>query len=262
MTSTLGRSWSRCGLLAAATALLLCTSVAEAKKPPERPLGTEDPTKVYKDPKEPPVELIPQEPAPGEVTPMYQTNARYTINPANSAPWASARNSHQQFFIGSVADGDTLNAYGGFDKNSRVGHIPNQGFCGWILSENLDPIGGTVDQPCPWEWFLNPQDFSQYINCDHCNGGWDVSLAHGTTLHRNVHPWRLPTLPEDPSIYRPAGYVVYWRYVSEDGNWVAVSDPNVSHLKWFFVPKSALPNICAAGPTPSVHPGWGLSCKH
>lgn len=41
---------------------------------------------------------------------------------------------------------------------------------------------------------------------------------------------------------------MYWRYVSKNGEWVAINDVNSSYaLKWFFVPRSAVPGICPGG---------------
>jgi hypothetical protein len=94
-------------------------------------------------------------------------------------------------------------------------------------------------------------------------------------LYRNVYPWNVPAAGYDlAGIQRPAGYAVDWRYVSEDGNWVAVSDPDptpaVADQKWFFVPKWSLPTVCGGGAnakpptTPERGPSgenWGLVCK-
>ncbi len=238
-------------------------STVEGKKTPP-PVISGDARNVFPDPPDEPVTLEPADDAgdQGAQSFAYPTTARYIVNPANNAPWASLRNWHQLLFIGSVADGHNLDVTNSY-LYSRMGYVPQRWFCGWVFAESLDNIGGSGTSPCPSTWEMYPAGFSQYVNCDYCGGGWGpVYLAHGTYLYRNVYPWVQNPPLTDQSVWRPAGTPVYWRYVSEYGNWVAVSDDSVEHLKWFFVPKTALPNICngGAGAYPSSRYGWGMTC--
>lgn len=84
-----------------------------------------------------------------------------------------------------------------------------------------------------------------------------MQLSTSAELYRNVYPWNVPaTGYDDAGINRPAGYTVYWRYVSEDGQWVAVSDPDptpaISNMSWFFVRKTAFPRSVAAAQAPNT----------
>lgn len=228
---------------------------ASAKPAP----GRDDPTDTLPDRLGPSVSFQ-QAPAKGGgvSTQSYAAPNLYRIH-VSSGLWAGVRNAHQQFFIGSAKEGMQFNSNNSYSY-SRFGYLPDRNFCGWVLAESLDPLGGSGTSPCPSSWTLPLSGFTQFINSDSCNCGWAATLATSVTYRRNVYPWHTgPGVPSggitDTSISRPAGYVVYWRYVSENGEWVAVADPDPSLvMNWFFVPRSALPGICPGGAGPS---GWG-----
>jgi len=281
------RDWLRgpLGAIAAVTAALGVTAPAAAQSPPlsagerakeakrtyDLPRGQENPLDVLPDPTERPVKLTPVDgrgrgKTIDEPSLRYFAPNRYRINTPRGS-WATLRTFHQQFFIGTVADGWILNAQGSYSY-SRWGFFSERDFCGWLLAENLDPITGSGQSPCPPDWNLPIGSASQVINCDRCDGGFGVTLTQNVTFRRNVYPWHTgPGVPPgavstDPSISRPAGYKVYWRYVSENGEWLAIADPDPTLAQaWFFIPRSAVGNICAAGAQPS--PTWpgAMTCQ-
>ena len=51
----------------------------------------------------------------------------------------------------------------------------------------------------------------------------------------NVDPWRVPAWPSDPVGEIPNGKTLLWRYVSRDGEWVMVRDPQPSPGRVFSV---------------------------
>lgn len=241
--------------------------------------GPPEGTRVVPDPPDVPVTLEPLH-RPVPAVPIGEgdstAGARYRINVHDGLPWASSRNEPLGFFVNSVRDDTIMTVVKGQRTTGPNGetqhymgdidHYPNW-FCGWVFAMNMDPLERQGTSRCPSDWTLAPSRFSQYINCETCRGGWTVSLAHSVTYVRNVYPWAPNHEVHDYSISRPAGYEVHWRYVSEDGNWVAVSDTDPDmHMKWFFVPKSALPNICGGGadagpPSTPERQDWGLVCK-
>jgi hypothetical protein len=210
------------------------------------------------------------------VTPLSVAAQRYLVHVPKTPYWGTVRNAPSSFFTATVQNGDYLDVTQKAGQVNYFGEVRHSGFgyCGWILAANLDPNSNFVSD-CPAGFTSPPAGFSQYINCETCNGGWGVQLQANTQLYRNVYPWNVPAGGYDAAgIVRPAGYTVYWRYVSEDGNWVAVSDPDptpaINNQSWFFVPKSSLPTICGGGAnakpptTPQRGPGgenWGLVCK-
>lgn len=235
--------------------------------------GYENPNLVLPDRPDQPVTLKPLEPqaaAEGEVSAAFAyPTYRYQIDTPTGS-WASVRNRAQQFYYGAAQDGwefrvnQMVQTGGSSTLNNYGGYLPARNFCGFIFSMNLNPLSGSSTSPCPSNFDVPPANFTQFINCDTCNGGWAVKLKQPVTFMRNVYPWSVgnENPPTDASISRPAGYTVYWRYVSENGQWAAVSDNDPSlTLNWFFVPRAALGNICTAGATPSSQPGWGLSCS-
>lgn len=257
----------------AVTLGIVVTAVAPAPSTASTRTGflTEDSTKVYPDPKEQPVRLEPQG------GPQTYAADRYVID-ASPAPWTSSRNGPGQFFQASVPNGavfDVVQRWGATWYFGTVNH--NYQYCGWILAENLD-ASGAGNSVCPALFCDNrafdkpncpPKEFTQYINCETCGGGWATQLQQSVCYYRNVYPWNVPAIPlNGANVCRSPGYTVYWRYVSEDGNWVAISDPAIEHLKWFFVPHSALPGICGSGsnakaPTDfNKQQDWGLVCKN
>lgn len=221
------------------------------------------------DPIEPPVTLIPQggtsaggSAKGGATTNSVVTPRKYTIQ-ADSGSWATIRSYANSWFIGSVQTGMTLNAFNppSPDPGSRLGYVPERNFCGWVINTNVINQNTTGISECDSNWSLTPASFTQMINCDSCNAGYATTLMGYTCYVRNAYPWWTgpdypPGQPLDFTVCNNAGHQVYWRYVSANGQWVAIIDPSYS-LSWFFVPRSALPsNICTATPHAStVWPG-------
>lgn len=230
--------------------------------------GAEDPTRIYNAP-EISVTLTPVQ-GNGVASQSFSTTTQYVISvPAGQGTWASVRNRPQQFAIGSASNGVILDAIKGDITGASTYHYMGAVrqapvfFCGWIMAQNLNPTGSTSNSFCPYSWDAPPQAFSQYINCENCNGGWAVTLKQPACLYRNVRPWDIPADPQQQAVCRPSGYQVYWRYVSEDGRWVSVADQGLTGNQWVFVSKDALPGICSAGARPPSDPGkadWGLVC--
>ena len=187
----------------------------------------ERPQIVVPDPPDSPVRLSPLSgsTAGGGVSTMSASIGTYRIT-TPSGSWASLRNFHQQLFIGSVADGWTLH-YLRPHLWSRMGFFAERYFCGWVLTESLTNIGGSgVSTPCATSWSLPVMDFTQYVNCDGCNGGFQAFLTRNVTAIRNVYPWHSgpgtpPGAPTDPSVTLNNGEQFNWRYLSENGEWVA-----------------------------------------
>lgn len=74
---------------------------------------------------------------------------------------------------------------------------------------------------------------------------WDGTHIVG---YGNVRPWLVPASASSPvATSAPLGGQVKWRYVSRDGAWVMVRDPNagptdgVGIQSWFFLPRGCLP---------------------
>jgi hypothetical protein len=225
---------------------------------------------ILPDPVEPPVTLIPQDGntsttrPKGVTTNAVTTPRKYTIQA--SPGWASIRSSAHSWFIGSAQTGMTLNAFNPDpahpeDADSRMGYITERNMCGWLLTQSITNQNSTGVSQCGSNWSLGIGSASQMINCDSCNGGYSTNLLAYTCYVRNAYPWWTgpdypPGQPLDFTVCNNAGHQVYWRYVSANGQWVAISDPNYA-MTWFFVPRSALPaNICTVATHPSgVWPG-------
>lgn len=267
-------------IASAVTVIAAPVTAASASKGPSLPPGLkvgkkpkhgqppgEDVNTVLPDPVEPPVELSPIDDAPdGGITPSFVTSPRrYTVSITNG--WGSIRARPNSWFIGSIANGWTLNAFNppSPDPGSRLGYFFERNFCGWVLNQNLINNNTTGTSACNSNWTLAVKDFTQIINCDTCNGGYLTHLTGYTCYVRNAYPWWAgpdypPGQPLDFTVCNNAGTPVYWRYISENGQWAAISDPQYS-FKWFFVPTQALPStICSQGVHYSTTEPGALSC--
>ena len=138
-----------------------------------------------------------------------------------------------------------------------MGFCSERWFCGWVLAENLNAAPGSGYQtPCDSSWAMPLGAMTQYINCDSCDGGFDARLTRSVTAHRNVYPWHTgPGIPSgavssDPSVTLNQNEQFNWRYLSENGEWVAGTTTRPYALKWFFVPANAL-----------RHPSGGPICR-
>lgn len=131
----------------------------------------------------------------------------------------------------------------------RWGYLFGEGFdrCAWIGD---DASSGSKEEPgsrCgdPQE-IDTPYFLSEYTNGIHNDLPGDGSLTHmhyagsgcsNRNGYGNVEPWRQPATPHNVVGVIPDGAELRWRYVSKDGRWVLVRDPNApsGQPNWFFV---------------------------
>lgn len=158
--------------------------------------------------------------------------------------------------------------YGKFHGNVR--------FCAW-LSTNAPVVrvgrvpmphcpGGTAGRVLPPSKFMHKLPNGKLLrNCEPgtCSDGSRARVRParcarqfpgGVPVYGNVLPWRSKAKPHDRyATIRAKSYLVLWRYVSRDGNWVMVRDPHkrdgaarrkagfdTRASDWFFVPRSCV----------------------
>jgi len=185
---------------------------------------------------------------------VSEESARHHV--ARVATLSYAPNS---FVIGNAYPGWTLDAQGPPQFSSGPGN-PNGadyrwGFfygehfdrCAWI---DVGDLAGTVAREgnrCGARQEIDtPLFLATYTNGMHNHLAGDGSL---TAMHwagsgcvdrqgyGNVDPWRVPAWPANPIGEIPDGRALRWRYVSRDGEWVLVREPNATGAgpNWFFV---------------------------
>lgn len=193
----------------------------------------------------------------------------------NSATPAPARflcrvgtttDSYQWGYIGNVpggyADGNCRDGWH-LDRqftytNPTTGNIWYGGYffgnfvaCGWTRRTNAVPISGSPGTACSTGASRSRNTFMSYVNCNSpCGDGTDVALGAACNEYANVRPFSSSPSPTDWLRARPAGYVVKWRYLSKNGQWVMARDANVptGQGNWGFISRtcfSALPGAIA-----------------
>lgn len=77
-----------------------------------------------------------------------------------------------------------------------------------------------------------------------CADGSQVTIQRNCGVYANARPFTT-TSGLDFLRTRPAGYQVFWRYVSRDNGYVMVRDPNVGtgQGNWAFVQRRCLPAL-------------------
>jgi hypothetical protein len=130
----------------------------------------------------------------------------------------------------------------------RWGYLfgPSFDFCAWINDGAKTSYGSTVADRCG-----NPQQINTPYFLTTFTDGWHNSLAtDGSTTYYstgmancndhngygNVEPWRVPATPGS-TFAIPTYFQVKWRYISKDGNWTLIRDPNpqAGQPNWYFV---------------------------
>jgi hypothetical protein len=120
--------------------------------------------------------------------------------------------------------------------------------CAWIDNTAVDPTttqhGANAcgnPQQIDTGYFL-----ATFTNGEHNHLAGDGSITHmqydgagcdDTTGYGNVEPWRRPATPNNPIGEVPDGKELRWRYVTHDGKWVLVRDPQpaAGQPNWYFV---------------------------
>jgi hypothetical protein len=244
----------------------------------------------------PPDPAIQMEPAPGQLSsaralspqargtlpPLSNNGSQWIAHPDGST-WGSFRNKRQQFFVGSIKDGDSWFVYwqkpGGKPRfNSSWGFFkPNSdaargGACGWVKVGNIDPADGALHSPHCGDSYGTPPNMGYsiskiagLINCDACNRGTRVKLTENAQVYRNIvkedGEWH--AVPEDrdahldPTSHNRRTDVLEggkdafaWRYMTPDGKWLAgYNSFRLKGFHWGFIKTEHVAgssNLCAA----------------
>jgi hypothetical protein len=117
--------------------------------------------------------------------------------------------------------------------------------CGWIASQNAQFISDADHGNCI-RGSIAINEFARLLNCapETCADGSQVTIQRNCGMYANARPFTT-TSGLDFLRTRPAGYQVFWRYVSRDNGYVMVRDPNVGtgQGNWAFVQRSCLPAL-------------------
>jgi len=186
---------------------------------------------------------------------VCQASVRYTVSLSSTYSVASIRNGPADFVIGSAANGWTFDADYTGGNPWYYGYLyGNFNGCGWMLNNNLENTGDAGNDYCSSGGTVFPQSsFQSLVNSQPSNDGYPVDTTCATDVYGNVNPMGA-TSPSDFLRTIPAGYQVLWRYVTLDGNWVMMRDPNVADGdgNWAFISSSCLPNPLPAATSPSA----------
>lgn len=180
---------------------------------------------------------------------------RYTVSLAGSYSVASIRNGPAEFVIGSAANGWTFDADYTGGNPWYYGYLyGNYNGCGWMLNNNLENTGDAGNDYCSSSGTVfPPTSFQSLVNSQPSNDGYPVNTICSTDVYGNVNPMGT-TSPSDFLRTLPDNYQVLWRYVTLDGNWVMMRDPNVADGdgNWAFISRSCLPDPLPAATSPSL----------
>jgi len=175
-----------------------------------------------------------------------------------TSDYALLRRAPRSYVLGTAYDGWSFDAQGPAEAGYRWGRVfGDLNVCLWI-SERALAGDGSATQSCrgagviPVAVFTNGQ-----IGGDEDDGA-DVSTVAGPGCathdgvhligYGNVRPWLVPaSASATVATTLVAGDRVRWRYVSRDGAFVMVHDPNGGSTdgdglqSWFFLPRDCLP---------------------
>jgi hypothetical protein len=197
---------------------------------------------------------------------------RYTISYAPNS-----------YVIGNVYPGWTDELHGApvFSKGPgnpdgadyQCGHLVGERFdhCGWI---DRTVVHGSADSiscadSCPDTDEDGTIFKSTYTNGTVTPGGKGVGKpthfrdvwpgCSDTNGYGNVEPWRVPATPHNSMGEVKDGKFLLWRYITKDGKWAMVFDPDQSSSlpNWYFVSRSCISLDDAAppaSPTPTPTP--------
>ncbi|HTR53402.1 MAG TPA: hypothetical protein VMJ10_22060 [Kofleriaceae bacterium] len=132
----------------------------------------------------------------------------------------------------------------------RWGYLYGEDFdrCAWIDNTVVDPTTshhGTNDCGTPKQ-IDTPYFLATFTDGIHNQLAGDGSVTHmqydgsgctDTNGYGNVEPWRVPATPNNALGQIPNGKELRWRYVTRDGKWVLVRDPEpeAGEPNWYFV---------------------------
>lgn len=187
-------------------------------------------------------------------TPAAEAAVRKTI----TTDYTLLRRAPSSYVIGTAYRGWTDDVHGDGVDGYRWGRVYGDlNTCLWTYSGAV--TGSTpINDSCsgattyPTSWFTNGQ-----IGGGTDDGAWVATVAgpgcatwDGVHIvgYGNVRPWQVPASPTQalPGVVA-LGQSVLWRYVSRDGQWVMIHDPNsgqtdgVGLQGWYFMPRGCLP---------------------
>jgi hypothetical protein len=181
------------------------------------------------------------------------------------------------------------NAYPGWTDDLRGGTIFQKGGgnpkgvhyqCGFLFGENFDHCGwidrnvvsGSAEDTSCGSGCADDYDTSLFKKT-YTNGTVNPGVSDGQETHMhysgsgctdyqgfgNVSPWREPAKPANSLGNVPDGKLLLWRYVSKDGHWVLVRDPEPPKGKpnWYFVQRGC---VSLAPPSATPPPPTTPSC--
>ncbi len=133
--------------------------------------------------------------------------------------------------------------------NYQCGFIFGTNFdhCGWIDHTVVSGSGSSEacgnDCPATYDTSLfKPTYTDGTINPDDSDGSpthmhYSGSGCSDKNGYGNVSPWRVPAKPANSVGEVPDGKLLLWRYVTKDGHWVLVRDPEPpsGQPNWYFV---------------------------
>lgn len=166
-------------------------------------------------------------------------------------PWVFIANVPGGYVIGNCAPGWHLhrtiksdpvapdNVY--FDGGYLFGDYNG---CGWIRADRNSQVGTGSYTACASP-SRNVVEFGSVFNCrpGECADGTAVTGTN-CQLYANYRPWSSTPAPTNPIGGLQSGTFL-WRYVTRDGRFVMVRDPDIAtgSGNWGFVPRSCLPGV-------------------
>lgn len=189
------------------------------------------------------------------MTPQAQAALRQSV----TTDYTLLRRGPHSYVTGTAYRDWTFDVQGVASEGYRWGRVYGDlNTCIWIYDGAVSGSTPAADT-CPDTDRVMPE--SQFTNGQIGGGADDGAVVNtvagpgcatwdGThiTGYGNVRPWLVPASPSSPvATSVPLGGPVLWRYVSRDGAWVMVRDPDagstdgVGVQSWFFLPRGCLP---------------------
>lgn len=170
-------------------------------------------------------------------------------------PWVFVAASPGGYVIGNCAPGWHLHRTIKSDPVAPEGTYFDGGYifgnfngCGWVRADRDRQVGTGSYTACQSP-SRNAYEFGSLFNCPPgwCSDG-TYTTGSGCQLYANYRPWSATPAPTDPIGGVQSG-AFYWRYVTLDGQYVMVRDPDIAagYGNWAFVRRSCLASL-PAGP--------------
>jgi hypothetical protein len=155
--------------------------------------------------------------------------------------------------------------------NYQCGFLFGESFdhCGWI---DRNVVGGSEESAACGSECPTNYDTSLFKST-YTDGTTNPGVSDGEETHMhyagsgctdrngygNVSPWRVPAKPANSLGAVPDGKLLLWRYVSKDGHWVLVRDPEprAKEPNWYFVHRGC---VSLAPPSHSPPPPPPPAC--